>query len=310
MLNFLEKSILDSFINVYEMNLKNRYLENAANLNIIFDEEHIPNKLIDIYFNKFGNYLPYLLYYSILYSLGFSEASEKMKYINYIDYYKKNINNINIIDINFKRICLFNAIKYIIKKKNNEINLLKESDCIKIYASYFEYINNLQLVYTLKELERITLFKLFEKYNPLDKIKFILEIIETDKYDEDIFNINKEYMSDINKVEFFKYYLLRLIFVDAYIIHSNAVKEKEDELLSVPFFNPENVGIMTPELIFINNCISKKKFTLPSEGIQRLNIIKPFLICLSDIKYRNESLEKIEKDKKKELSLIDPFYRT
>lgn len=310
MLNFLEKNILDSFISVYEMNLKNRYLENAANLNIIFDEEHIPNKLIDIFFNKFGNYLPYLLYYSILYSLGFCEASEKMKYINYIDYYKNDINNTNITDINFKRICLINAIRYIIKKKNNEINLLKESDCIKKYASYFEYINNLQLVYTLKELERITLFKLFEKYNPLDKIKFILEIIETDKYDEDIFNINKEYMSDINKVEFFKRYLLRLIFVDAYIIHSNAVKEKEDELLSVPFFNSESAKVMTPELMYINSCISKKKFFLPSEGIQRLNIIKPFLICLSDLKYRKDSLEKIEKDKKKELSLIDPFYRT
>lgn len=309
MLNFIENSILDAFINVYEMNLKKQIINNATNLNIIFDEEHIPNKLIDIFFNKYSKFLPHTLHYSCLYSFGFSETAERMKYINYIEYYKNDINNLEKVDISFKRMCLLNAIKYILNKKNNNVSLLKEDECLREYNSYFQYINNFEIIYTLKEIERITLFKLFEKYNPLDKIKFVLELIETDKYDEDIFNFNKNFIDDISKVKFFKKYLLRMILVDAFIIHSNAVKEKQAEFNSIPFFNSKNVGVMTPELLFINNCIANKEFILPSENFQKVNIIKPFLICLDDGNYRKENLEKVEKDKKKELSLIDPFYK-
>ena len=309
MLNFIENSILDAFINVYEMNLKNQIIDNATNLNIIFDEEHIPNKLIDIFFNKYSKFLPHILHYSCLYSFGFSETAERMKYVNYIEYYKNDINDLEKVDISFKRMCLLNAIKYILNKKNNNVSLLKEDECLREYNSYFQYINNFEIIYSLKEIERITLFKLFEKYNPLDKIKFILELIETSKYDEDIFNFNKKFIVDMNSVKFFKKYLLRMILVDAYIIHSNAVKEKQDEFNSIPFFNSKNVGVMTPELFFINDCITNKNFILPSEGFQRTNIIKPFLMCLNDNEYRKENLEKVEKDKKKELSLIDPFYK-
>ena len=309
MLNFIENSILDAFINVYEMNLKNQIINNATNLNIIFDEEHIPNKLIDIFFNKYSKFLPHILRYSCLYSFGFSETAERMKYVNYIEYYKNDINDLEKVDISFKRMCLLNAIKYILNKKNNNVSLLKEDECLREYNSYFQYINNFEIIYTLKEIERITLFKLFEKYNPLDKIKFILELLETNKYDEDIFNFNKNFIDDISKVKFFKKYLLRMILVDAFIIHSNAVKEKQDEFNSIPFFNSKNIGVMTPELLFINNCIANKEFILPSENFQKVNIIKPFLICLDDGNYRKENLEKVEKDKKKELSLIDPFYK-
>ncbi len=309
MLNFIEKSILEAFINVYELNLKNQIINSANNLNINFDEEHIPNKLIDIFFNKYGKFLPQLLHYSCLYSIGFCEASKRMKYLNYIEYYKNDINELNKVDIEFKRMCLINAIKYLINKKNDNVSLLKEDECLREYSSYFQYINNYETIYTLKEIERITLFKLFEKYNPLDKIKFILELIETNKYDEDIYNFNKVFIGDISKVKFFKKYLLRMIMVDAYIIHSNAVKEKEEELFSIPFFSSKNAGVLTPELMFMNNCIANKKFTLPNEEFQRSNIIKPFLICLTDSNYRNDNLEKVEKDKKKELSLIDPFYK-
>lgn len=309
MLNFIENSILDVFINVYEMNLKNQIINNATNLNIIFDEEHIPNKLIDIFFNKYSKFLPHILHYSCLYSFGFSETAERMKYVNYIEYYKNDINDLEKVDISFKRMCLLNAIKYILNKKNNNVSLLKEDECLREYNSYFQYINNFEIIYSLKEIERITLFKLFEKYKHSDKIKFILELIETSKYDEDIFNFNKKFIVDMNSVKFFKKYLLRMILVDAYIIHSNAVKEKQDEFNSIPFFNSKNVGVMTPELFFINDCITNKNFILPSEGFQRTNIIKPFLMCLNDNEYRKENLEKVEKDKKKELSLIDPFYK-
>ena len=306
MLNFIENSILDAFINVYEMNLKNQIINNATNLNIIFDEEHIPNKLIDIFFNKYCKFLPHILHYSCLYSFGFSETAERMKYVNYIEYYKNDINDLEKVDISFKRMCLLNAIKYILNKKNDNVSLLKEDECLREYNSYFQYINNFEIIYSLKEIERITLFKLFKKYNPLDKIKFILELIETSKYDEDIFNFNKKFILDMNSVKFFKKYLLRMILVDAYIIHSNAVKEKQDEFNSIPFFNSKNVGVKTPELFFINDCITNKNFILPSERFQRANIIKPFLMCLNDNEYRKENLEK---DKKKELSLIDPFYK-
>lgn len=309
MLNFIENSILDAFINVYEMNLKNQIINNATNLNIIFDEEHIPNKLIDIFFNKYSKFLPHILHYSCLYSFGFSETAERMKYVNYIEYYKNDINDLEKVDISFKRMCLLNAIKYILNKKNKNLSLLKEDECLREYNSYFQYINNFEIIYSLKEIERITLFKLFEKYKHSDKIKFILELIETSKYDEDIFNFNKKFIVDMNSVKFFKKYLLRMILVDAYIIHSNAVKEKQDELNSIPFFNSKNVGVMTPELFFINDCITNKNFILPSEGFQRTNIIKAFLMCLNDNEYRKENLEKVEKDKKKELSLIDPFYK-
>ena len=309
MLNLTEKYILNLFMDVYEMNLKNQIIRSDKNLNIIFDESHIPNKIIDIFFSKVNEQFSFILYLSIMYAIGCSEAAERMKFLNYIEYYKENINNPNNLDIEFKRICIYNAIKYLIEKKNNKISLMKEETCFKTFNMLYKHITPKGIIYSLRDIENMVLDKLFEIHRNSNMENFILDIISSNKYDNDIFNLSLGYIKDNNDLNFFKQYLIRMIILDAYVLHTNAVREKEKELLIIPFLNNHNSCVMTPELMHINSCLENKKFQMPSNKTQCLNIIKAFLICLLDYEYREESLGKIEEEKKKELSLIDPLYK-
>lgn len=309
MLNLTEKYILNLFMEIYEMNLKNEIIKNDKNLNIIFDESHIPNKIIEIFFNKANKYMSFILYLSIMYAIGCSETVDRMKFLNFIKDYKENINNRENLDMEFKRNCVYNAIKYLIKKKNNSISLIKEEECFKVFNTLFQHINQKEIIYSLKDIERLVLEKLLEKYNNLNKENVILEIINSNKFDNDILKLSSGLLKDSDDLKFFKNYLIRLIILDTYIVHSNLVKEKEKELFVIPFLNSKNSCLMTPELMYINNCLDNKKFIMPSNKMECLNIIKNFLVCFYDSEYRQKNLETVEKEKKKELSLIDPLYK-
>ena len=63
-----------------------------------------------------------------------------------LEYYKNDINDLEKVDISFKRMYLLNAIKYILNKKNNNVSLLKEDECLREYNSYFQYINNFEII--------------------------------------------------------------------------------------------------------------------------------------------------------------------
>lgn len=312
MLNITEKFILETFIKVYEMNINNFIDYNKDDLNIIFDETHIPNKLIDLFFEKINEYLSNILYYSTLYAIGFSDKADYSNFINYIEYYKQNINNIDKIDINFKRVCLYNSIQYILYKKNKKLDLIKEAKAIEEYKTQFEYIQNIQITYTIKDLSKRIIFMLLQQYDPTDLIDIIYNFITTDLFDDEIVIFSQGFINNKEEITYLKKYIIRLILQDAFMIELNS---KEKALNKLNGILNENILEMidnttiTPCLMHIYNCINTKRFKLPNDKERCKPIIERFLYCLFNEDEEKVLTKETERTKKKELQKINPLYR-
>lgn len=300
MLNSSEKNILDTFIKIYEMNTINFIDDKKEDLNIVFDENHIPNKLVNLFFKKLLNNLSNILYLSTIYSFGYSEKAEHVKLIKYIEYKKENINNINEIDEEFKRVFLYNTIKYILKKRNNNVDLIKEDFVSEIYKINIEHVDNLEIVYTINELQRAIIFKLLSKYTPIEAEKFIYEVITTEDFDNDIISLSLNTLNNKNDITYFKTLLIRTMLQVSYILDYYACEEKIKELNNIP---NTNVHCMTPIIMYVINCMNKGKYTLPKEKELSLSIINRYLYSI----HNKIDEEKIE-EKKKELTKINPLF--
>lgn len=300
MLNSSEKNILDTFIKIYEMNTINFIDDKKEDLNIIFDENHIPNKLVNLFFKQLSNNLSNILYLSIIYSFRYSEMTEHTKITQYIINKEKSINNIDELDEEFKRISLYNTIKYILKKRNNNIDLIKEEFLKETCNINFDYIDNLEIVYTINELQRNIIFKLLSKYEPIEVEKFIYEVITTEDFDNDIISLSLNIVNNKSDIIYFKTVLVRTMLQAAYILDYYACEEKIKELKNIP---NSNVHCMTPIIIYVINCMDKGKYTLPKEKELSLSIINRYLYSI----HKKIDKEKIE-EKKKELIKINPLF--
>lgn len=311
MLISVEKIILDIFIKVYQQNINNYINYKKENLNIILDNIHIPDKLINIFFKKTKNYLNIILETSILYSIGYETKDNCLKYLNYIDYYKEEINNIENLDNEFKRLTLYYLIKFLLHKNNKNIDIYKYDIFRNNNKEMLIYINNNIKIYTINDLEKIIIYKILCKYDLEDIEKTILDLTTTNKYDEDIKLLSDNIYTNKNDILYFKNYIIKKMIFDTYIIENTINKEIDDTLkenlndsIFYDFIKENNI---TPIDKYIDYCITNNIFILPKDKKIIETLINRYSYCFF---YPDKEQEYIENTKnKKELKKINPYYR-
>lgn len=284
MLTLQEKIILNTFIEIYNMNIINN---NKNNLNIIFDNKHIPDKLIDIFYKKTNYLLNIVLETSILYSLGYSNKVDYIKYINFLEYYKYDINNIDKTSNEFKRITLYNTIKFLLDKNNKNIDLYKLDIFKKENKDMLKYINNNTKLYSINDIEKIILYKILSKYDLTDIEKSMKDIITTTKYDKDIISNSNGFIKTNTDIIDLKKYIIRKIIFDTYLI------DKDNILLNA----------------YITSCIKTNNFSLPKNN-DLINIMfNRYSYLFYFEKTEQKYITKEEKTNSKLLKKINPFYK-
>ena len=311
MLNYQENLILNIFIESYLLNYNNIINYKKDDLNIIFDNIHIPDKIINIFLNKSFNSLNIILELSILYSLGYDEKSEHLKFINYLEYYKNDINDINKLSIDFKRNIVYKSISLLLDKKNRIIDLYELDNVKDKYKSLFKYINNNIRIYTLNDIEKEIIYKIMCKYEIMDIELVIKDLINTSKYDNDISYNN--FINNEKDILIFKQYIIRKMLFDNYIVEykdkEDTINEYRNNIKNDFIFDNYIKNFRTPFDKYINFCLKDNKFYLPKDKELLDSIYNRYcyLFYYPDKEY--EYIKNINKKDEKILLKINPYYK-
>ena len=298
MLNYIESNILNIFYNIYELKMTNCINDKMPNMNIIFDEEHIPNMIIDKFLINIKDYIPNILEYALIHALLYSNKN----IINKFKDLKKNINNINTLNYETKRNIIYCSIKYLLTKKRNYIDE-KEIEVLKNkHIELFSNINNLYDIKTINKFIRVIIEDLLDIYSD-DDTDLIENILLSNKYDNEIRFLSKGFIENNNDIKIFKIYLLRIFFYDLYIIENYSKKEIIDNLPN----NLDENSIIVPSLKFIEGCIKNNYYSLPKDIQLRKYMISRFI--LGYFIDKKEILEYSEKKEEKKLKKIYPLYK-
>jgi len=304
MSTIIDNILLNIFIKIYELKTTNYINNNIQNMNIIFDNEHITDKLIDIFYKKANSYFSTIIENALTYSIYFKEED----FINKIKNLKKEINNLNNLDNKFKRELLYNCIKLILLKQNHyikkhEIILCRENN-IEIYS----YINNTIQINIINTIYKNIVFMIIKNQNiELDK-NSLKDIIHSKKYDELIKKYSMNTINNEKEINQFKMLFSRLFLCDVYIYEIYFKHKVIDETNYMPkeisHFLLKNVT--EPILDYINKCIYHNIFYIPFD----LEIINEMIngFITFNTQTNTKEVDNIKTKYNKTLKKIYPMY--
>ena len=303
MLNNIESTLLETFINTYELKSTNFTNENLPNFNITFDAEHIPEKIVNKFLEKNKNNISYILEYALIYSLMFNIDTITNLYNN-ID-----INNLNNLPYDIKFKIVKYAIKYLISKKNNNIineNIPKiKEENIKLFSK----ITNFNFVITINKKYRQIINDLLKKES--NQINLIEKVLLSNNLDQDIINISKGIISNDTDLKHFKLYMTRIFLYDVYVFELHLKKDaiKSIPPNMIPNFLPEDILdeiASTPIVEYIKECKNKNQYKLPTNEFLRHHMIGKYFAYQK--KQNLEMIEEAEKNHKDVLKKVYPLY--
>ena len=303
MLNNIESTLLETFINTYELKSTNFTNENLPNFNITFDAEHIPEKIVNKFLEKNKNNISYILEYALIYSLMFNIDTVTNLYNN-ID-----INNLNNLPYDIKFKIVKYAIKYLISKKNNNIineNIPKINEKnIKLFSK----ITNFNFVITINKKYRQIINDLLKKES--NQINLIEKVLLSNNLDQDIINISKGIISIDTDLKHFKLYMTRIFLYDVYVFELHLKKDaiKSIPPNMIPNFLPEDILdeiASTPIVEYIKECKNKNQYKLPTNEFLRHHMIGKYFAYQK--KQNLEMIEEAEKNHKDVLKKVYPLY--
>ena len=305
MLNSIEKYILNSFLEIYEFNINNYIDKNKSNYNIIFDNIHISQKIIDLFYEKNNNF-SYIFYLSTMYSFTYNNINY-LKYIKKIDFFNSNI---HLIDNDFKRECLYNAIKYLLLKNKYKINLNEEEKALK--NKYINHTNKLEFIFNLKELQKIIIIKLLQKYEHIKYEVLLDAIITTNNYDNDIKEVSYGFINTNDDIKYIKEIIKRFIISNMYIVEFNventSYKLAENKIGFKITEEMKDIIPPSPTRKHLNNCIKNKSYSLPTDKNLLHYYLNSYLYTLFNEEMEKEFINNIKKEHIKELKKINPLY--
>lgn len=310
MLKDIEQKIMDIFINVYELKSTNCINENFPNNNIIFDETHIPQKLINKFFIKTKDFIPYILEMALLYALMFNlnDVINKYKELG------KSINNIDSLDDKIKRDIVTLSIKYLLNKNNlNSKNI----DTIKISnIELFNCIEGFTYIKTINQIYRNIINDLSREMHIDINTNFFERVLLSNEYDENIIKVSKGVLVNENELKHFKLYMTRILLYDAYIFELHcknvAIKNTTSNIFPpgiLPSGVPEELLDLissTPITKYIKKCINNDKYTLPNDTFLREYIVDKYKG--SNNMDKSSLIKEAEANHKNELKKIYPLY--
>ena len=303
MLNNIESTLLETFINTYELKSTNFTNENLPNFNITFDAEHIPEKIVNKFLEKNKNNISYILEYALIYSLMFNIDTVTNLYNN-ID-----INNLNNLPYDIKFKIVKYAIKYLISKKNNNIineNIPKiKEENIKLFSK----ITNFNFVITINKKYRQIINDLLKKES--NQINLIEKVLLSNNLDQDIINISKGIISNDTDLKHFKLYMTRIFLYDVYVFELHLKKDAMKSIPPnmIPNFLPEDILdeiASTPIVEYIKECKNKNQYKLPTNEFLRHHMIGKYFAYQK--KQNLEMIEEAEKNHKDVLKKVYPLY--
>lgn len=303
MLNNVESNILEIFKNIYELKSTNFINENMPNFNIIFDNEHIPEKLVEKFLEKINKNLSYILEYALTYSLIF-------KLDNIVDIYKKsNINELNQLSYESKFEIIKCAIKYLISKKNDNLNKNNISKIKEDNIELFNKINNFNFIITLNKKYRDIINELLKKES--NQIKLIENVLLNNNFDQDIINISNGIISSESDLKHFKLYITRIFLYDVYVFELYLKKDAMKNIPSnmIPSFLPDSLLdeiASTPIVEYIKECNNKNQYKLPTNEFLRHHMIGKYFAYQK--KEKTEMILDAEKNHKEILKKVYPLY--
>lgn len=303
MLNNVESNILEIFKNIYELKSTNFISENMPNFNIIFDNEHIPEKLVEKFLEKINENLSYILEYALTYSLIF-------KLDNIVDIYKNsNINDLDQLSFESKFEIVKCAIKYLMSKKNNNLNKYNISKIKEDNIELFNKINNFNFIITLNKKYRDIINELLKKES--NQIKLIENVLLNNSLDQDIINISNGIISSDNDLKHFKLYMTRIFLYDVYVFELHLKKDAMKNIPSnmIPSFLPDFILdeiASTPIVDYIKECNNKNQYKLPTNEFLRHHMIGKYFAYQK--KDKTEMILDAEKNHKEILKKVYPLY--
>lgn len=303
MLNNIESNILQLFKNSYELKSTNYISDNMPNFNIIFDEEHIPLKIVDHFLEKNKDNISYILEYALTYSLIFNINTITELYNNV------SINNLNSLDYNIKFEIVKYAIKYLISKKNNNLNKANISKIKEDNIQLFSKINNFNLIITINKKYREIINNLLKIES--NQIKLIENVLLSNNLDQDIINSSNGIISSDNDLKHFKLYMTRIFLYDVYVFELHLKKDAMKSIPSnmIPSFLPDFILdeiASTPIVEYIKECNNKNQYILPTNEFLRHHMIGKYFAYQQ--KQKLEMIEEAEKNHRDVLKKVYPLY--
>jgi len=308
-MSYIDNEILKIFINVYELKTSNSINETIPNLNISLNKENIPNKMVNIFFSKAKDYIPYILENALIYAILYDIP----QIIDNYDTLKNNINLISLLDDELKYNILVYSIKFILDKKNNKINNKDIFSIKETYNKMFIYIENNYKIDSLFNLYRNIIFDVFNKLKLDFNEKTLEKILLSNKYDQILKKVSNDFIENENDLIFFKKFFIRILLYDAYLFEyyiNNKVLEDmtNDENFPIKLSKDTLKSILsTPILDYINECIKNNSYSLPKNIKLRTEILRNFFHTNLHDKYK--LIELVEKENVLVLKKLNPLYK-
>lgn len=336
----MENEILDIIKKMIYKDLENEAYENRyKTIDFPTTINPIPNFKVIIDFNDlyFEKYKQILITNSVVYALENNKSS-------YIDFIENHISNLDkaLNDLNlFKAKTTEFAILNLISKSNKIGNTLlfninSNKNTIDNNKTLFDTINKNFISFTsFTNFYRNILFDYLSQFDKLDRDMILDEFLTSNSLDEEFIKFSKKNIL-INRINTYKYFIIRNVLSDNYLIvtttkiesefdkyidninknvNKNEIEDEYDNDLdykSEKEFDDEDMFDFIDEKIhdYLEKCIENNIYLLPTENSLRLNMLVNFLTYneSNSKEYDIETVEGSLNDLKK-LKLINPLYK-
>ena len=331
-LDIIKKMIYEDLENeAYENRYKTVDFPTTVNLTPNFK---VITDFNDLYFKK---YKQILVTNSVVYAL----ENNKSSYIDFIENHISNLdkalNDINLFKAKTTEFAILNLVSKSKKIGNTLLfNINSNKNTIDNNKILFDTINKNFISFTsFTNFYRNILFDFLSQFDKLDRDMILDEFLTSNSLDEEFIKFSKKNILK-NRINTYKYFIIRNILSDNYLIvtttkiesefdkyidninknvNKNEIEDEYDNELdyeSEKEFDDEDMFDFIDEKIhdYLEKCIENNMYLLPTENSLRLNMLVNFLIYneSNSKEYDIETVEGSLNDLKK-LKLINPLYK-
>lgn len=327
----MENEILEIIKKMIYIDYENEAYENRyKKIDFPITINMIPNYKVISDFNElyFEKYKGILLTNSVVYAI----ENNKIEYLNFIKKYisdlNKVLNDINLFRGKTTEFAILNIVSKS-KKFNNSILFNSElnSETLNNNKKLFNEINKNFISYTsITNYYKNILLDFLNQFDNLNRDIILDKFLTTNEIDKKFIEFSKNKIS-INKINLYKYFIIRNILSDNYLSittcriedeldnYLNNINRSSDDIdyeyeIEEDEFDKFEKEIDDKICKHIDYCISRNKYLLPQDDTLRYNMYVSFLSYneLDSKEYDIETVEGSPKDLKK-LKLINPFYK-
>lgn len=321
----MENEILDIIRKMIYKDLENEAYENRyKTIDFPTAINPIPNfKVItdfnDLYFEK---YKQILVTNSVVYAL----ENNKSSYIDFIENHISNLdkalNDINLFKAKTTEFAILNLVSKSKKIGNTLLfNINSNKNTIDNNKVIFNHIKNNFVSFTsFTNFYKEILFNYLNQFDKYDRDIILDAFLTTNVKDKEFIEFSNNSIQ-IDKINTYKYFIIRNILSDNYLNVATAKLEdeldnylqsfnKKDEELEDDIEEDYESNISEQIYEYIENCINNNSYILPTDDTLRYNMYVNFLTYneLNSKEYEIETIENSFNELKK-LKLINPLYK-